>query len=96
MKDEEGKINWFENGLFIRLTELNSTVREYAILLYQLMKDPGTPKFAKIAIVSLLGVLILPLEVVGNIGILATLIGLILKLERYITPEMRERAKTWT
>lgn len=73
---------------------------ERAVILYVLLRDPGTPGWAKASIVSALGYLICPIDAIPDIlpgvgltddlAVLAALLGL---LKQYVTPEIRAKAR---
>ena len=91
-----------ESGLFRKLREVRGQLLETALLLYLILTDEETPRAVRVAITAVLGYLIWPWDGVPDmlpgIGLtddLAVLMALLCSLERYITTEMRERAKRW-
>jgi uncharacterized membrane protein YkvA (DUF1232 family) len=91
-----------DSDFYRKLREINGTLLEYALLLYLIMTDDDTPVAVKLLITGALGYLIWPWDVIPDVipfigysDDLAVLAGLLCSLDRYITPELRERAMHW-
>lgn len=85
-----------------KVKELGGTLLEHAIIFYLLLtdKENAVPATARLAIAAGLGYLVLPLDAVpdmipflGYSDDLAVLACLLATLDRYITPELRQKAK---
>lgn len=90
-----------EHDFFRKIPELTGTLLEYAILLYLIMSGDDTPTGVRLAIVAALGYLICPFDAIpdflpfGFTDDLAVLTALLGSLDRYVTDEMRQKAKEW-
>lgn len=89
-----------ESAFGKKLSKVNAKIREKAMLLYLVFKEPSTPFGVKVLIVSVLGYLICPMDVVpdvlpiiGYADDLAAILSLLVSIERYVTAEMRQKAR---
>lgn len=105
--DAGGEGHYSEAGLHRKLAGFaraaGRKVVEKAVLLYLILREPGTPAWARSAIIGALGYFILPLDAVpdlipgvgftDDLGILAMALGTVATL---ITPGLRDRARELT
>ncbi len=91
----------YEGSALLRLMKrVGKKLFEPAQLLYYILKSPDTPKWAYMVALGALGYFVMPLDgipdplpLVGFADDLAVLLGALNKLNSYITPEMREKAR---
>lgn len=100
--DQYGKYrqHYSDSAFQEKLAGIGGTVREHALLLYLLLKDPRTPAWVIILVIAVLGYLIWPMDVVpdvvplvGYTDDLAAMASVLVTLENFITPEMRQKAR---
>lgn len=92
---------YFSESAFKRkLSEVTGQVREKAMMLYWVFKEPQTPVWVKLLIVSALGYLIWPLDgipdivpIFGYSDDLAVMAALLITIDVYITAEIRLKAR---
>lgn len=85
-------------ALLAKIGSLSDTLRMQIVLLYLLLIDPDTPAWAKALIVGALGLLILSIPGMPFIGFsedLVVLAAVCAALDKFVTPELRERARSW-
>lgn len=94
------RLHFSESAFKKKLSEVTGQVRESAMILYWVLKEPKTPVWVKLLIVSALGHLIWPLDGVPDIvpifgysDDLAVMAALIITLEVFITNEIRLKAR---
>ncbi|MBE2889131.1 YkvA family protein [Geobacter anodireducens] len=89
-----------ESAFKDKLSEIGGAVKENAMILYWVFKEPFTPLWVKLLIISALGYLIWVVDVIPDIvpvfgyaDDLAVMAGLLVTIETYITPEIRRKAR---
>ena len=98
-----GHERYFSDSAFRKkLSEIGSTLREHAIVLYVLFMDEDTPAWVKIAIIAALGYFICPWDAIpdfifgaGYADDLAVLAAVVAKVKAFITPQLRAKADAW-
>lgn len=84
-----------------KLGKLTDSLREAAILLLLLLRDPDTPPWVKLLVVGVLGYVIFPFDLIpdplpfGFTDDLAAVTSVLLSIRQHITDELRQRAKNW-
>lgn len=99
MTNDSYRHHFSESGFFSKIKLLTGTLQEYALLLYLVMSEKGTPHGIRLVIVAALGYLICPFDAIpdflpfGYTDDLAALAALVASLDGCITAEMRQKAR---
>lgn len=82
-----------------KLGKLTDSLREAAIILLLLIRDPGTPPWIKLLIVGVLGYVIFPFDLLpdpmpfGFTDDFAAVSSVLFSIREQITDDLRQRAK---
>lgn len=93
--------HYSDSAMHRKMGKLTDSLREAAIILLLLLRDPDTPPMVKLLIVGVLGYVIFPFDLLpdmlpfGFTDDLAAVTSVLLSLRQHITEGLRQQAKKW-